>query len=133
MTPKCSISTKSKNSHLRIFVKNLKVIKKKNKRKLVEELIKRLSSSRKCRSIISLSKIIKFSLRDSSRTILTVSKVLNDERIFKTPKLKVFALEFSKSVEKKIINNGGQIFKLDEVKINDLLNNRIFLIRGKKL
>jgi len=132
MSNRYNKSTKSTDLYLRTFVKNLKLPRENVKKKFLKELIRRTNSSRKSRSVISLSKLIKFSLKDTTKSILTVSKILNDERISKTPKLKIFALNFSSSVKKKIIENGGQIFKLNEIKVDDFLNMKILFIRGKK-
>merc|ERR1711915_418744 len=77
----------------------------------VHQITKRLTMSRSNRQPVKLSKLT--DLKD--KTIVIIGKVLDDEKLFELPKLKVVALNFSREAKRKITKFGGQTFTLDQL------------------
>jgi large subunit ribosomal protein L18e len=66
---------------------------------------------------MSISKLAKIANSEEKRSkILTlVGNVLDDERMFDVPKLRVCALKFSEEARKRILKVGGECLTFDQL------------------
>ena len=80
---------------------------------------------------ISLSKVIKYALKNKNKIIVIVGKILNDERILSIPKITVCSLRISESVKSRILSAGGTIITFDQLAINFPTGKNLILLRGK--
>jgi large subunit ribosomal protein L18e len=88
--------------------------------------------SRKNQSSISLSKVVKYALKNKNKIIVIVGKVLNDERLSTIPKLNLCSLRISDSARTRILEGGGKIFTFDALAIEFPTGKNLVLLRGKK-
>lgn len=96
---------------------------------LIRQIEKKLRTTRRARPVVKVSKIAE-ELNGSSKVPLIVAKVLDDETVMQLPAMKVVALQWSKTAQRKIEANGGSIFTLDQfIKAAGSLDN-IMLIGG---
>ncbi|KAM0680233.1 60S ribosomal protein L18 [Glugoides intestinalis] len=90
---------------------------------LIRQIEKKLRTTRRCRPVVKISKIVE-DLNGSSKVPLIVAKVLDDETILQFQPINIIALSWSKSVQKKIEANGGSISTLDQfIKVAGSLDN----------
>lgn len=96
---------------------------------VIMKIAKRLTMSNRNRPPVKVSKIAE-ELGDSGKVAVLVAKVLDDERVLQLPAMKIVALQWSRSVQRKIEANGGSIHTLDQfIKVAGSLDN-ICLIKG---
>lgn len=84
--------------------------------------------SRSNRQPVKLSKLIEH----SDKIVVCIGKILDDEKVFEIPKLKIVALNFSREARKKILKFGGEIYTLDQLfTVSSDLSN-VILISGDR-
>lgn len=113
--------------HVQLF--NLfKRISENTQNEVIHAITKRLTMSRTNRQPVKISKLI----QHTDKTIVVVGKILDDEKLFEIPKLKIIALNFSREARKKILKFGGEIFTLDQIftASNDLSD--VILVNGDR-
>lgn len=94
-------------------------------------IAKRLTMSNRNRQPVKISQISN-ELKESNKVAVVVGKVLDDVGILELPAMKIVALKWSKSVQKKIEAFGGSIHTLDQfIKIAGSIEN-ILLIQGDR-
>lgn len=126
---KASKSNNKNLLNLQAFFKKIIDASVENCPVLIRQIEKKLRTTRRCRPVVKISKIVE-ELKDTNKVALVVAKVLDDETILELPALKIVALQWSKSVQKKIEANGGSIYTLDQfVKVAGSLDN-LMLIAG---
>lgn len=127
-----AVASKSQNKNLlslQAFFKKIVDASVENCPILIRQIEKRLRTTRRARPVVKISKIVA-DLNGSTKAPLIVAKVLDDETILQFPAMNVIALQWSKTVQKKIEANGGSIHTLDQfVKVSGSLDN-IMLISG---
>lgn len=101
----------SRNSqHIQLF--NLfRKISQHTQNEIVHAITKRLTMSRSNRQPMKVSKLVPH----SGKTIVVVGKILDDEKLFELPQLRIIALSFSREARAKILKFGGEIFTLDQL------------------
>ena len=62
---------------------------------------------------MSLSKVIKNAAKAGNKTIVCVSKVLDDERLLIVPKITLCCLKIAESARKRILAAGGNVLTFD--------------------
>lgn len=127
--------SKSKNKNLLAlqgFFKKIVDTSAENCPIIIRQIEKKLRTTRRARAPLKISAIVK-AMEENKKTdsvALVVAKVLDDETILQFPAMKIVALQWSKSVQKKIEANGGQISTLDTfMNVSGSLDN-LFLISG---
>lgn len=96
--------------HVQLF--NLfRRISENTKNETVHQITKRLTMSRSNRQPVKLSKLT----QHTGKIIVCIGKILDDEKVFEIPKLKIIALNFSREARNKIIRSGGEIYTLDQL------------------
>ena len=126
-------ATTTNNYHL-LLNKLYKFLARRTDSKFNEIVHKRLNQSRVTRYPISISKLAKHADTDEKRgkILVVVGKVLNDERLLETPKIRVCALQFSEEARRKIEKAGGECITFNElVKISPDGKNTV-LLRGRR-
>jgi len=94
------------------------------------KIAKRLTMSNRNRPAVKISKIVEELKEGENKTAVVVAKVLDDETLLVMPAVRVVALKWSKSVQRKIENNGGSINTLDQfIKVGGSLDNLV-LVHG---
>lgn len=125
-------ASKSQNKHLlqlQSFFKKIIDASVENCPVIIRQIEKKLRTTNRCRPVVKVSKIVE-DLNGSNKVALIVAKVLDDETILELPAMKVVALSWSKTAQKKIEANGGSIHTLDQfIKVAGSLDN-IMLISG---
>ncbi len=121
-------STNNGIQQLHAFFKKIQDASGENAHLTIRKIVKRLAMSNMNRQPVKISKIID-EVKDSNKIPLIVAKVLDDERLIVIPKMTVIALNWSRSVEKKIKAFGGSIHTLDQfIKVAGTIDN-ILLIK----
>ena len=96
-------------------------------------IFERLNHSRVNRYPISLSRLVKITNNENRNNILvTVGSVLDDERMFECPKLKICALKFSEQARKRILKAGGECLTFDQLAKIAPEGKGTWLVRGVK-
>ena len=95
-------------------------------------ILKRLQMSKTNQPVISLSHLVRLSYKNTSKVIVIVGKILNDDRMISMPKITICALKITKSTEKKIITAGGEVLTFDQLAIKNPMGKNTILIRGPK-
>lgn len=96
---------------------------------LIRQIEKKLRTTRRARPVVKISKIVE-DLAGSNKVPIVVAKVLDDERILEFPAMKIVALQWSKTVQRKIEANGGSIHTLDQfIKVAGSLDSAV-LVQG---
>lgn len=123
-------ASKSQNKNLlnlQAFFKKIIDTANENCPILIRQIEKKLRTTRRARPAVKISKIVE-ELKESNKVPIVVSKVLDDETIMEFPAMKIVALQWSKSVQKKIEANGGSIHTLDQfIKVAGSLDNAILV------
>nr|UXY87453.1 60S ribosomal protein L18 [Cryptomonas sp.] len=125
-------STQSKNVYLGMLMKIYRFLSRRTNSKFNCAILKRLQMSRTNRPSISLSRLIRLSNKNISKTIVIVGKVLNDDRVIFIPKISVCALKVSKTTKKRIIAAGGNVLTFDQLAVTSPSGRNTILIRGPK-
>lgn len=126
---KSPLSYNSSIHRLHSFFKRIIDASGENAPIMIRKIAKRLTTSRRNRQPVKISKIVD-AVKRTDKVALLVGKVLDDERVMTIPAIKVVALDWSKSVQKKIEACGGNIYTLDQfIKVAGSLDN-IVLVKG---
>lgn len=97
---------------------------------LIRQIEKKLRTTRRARPVVKISKVVKEMQNNSNKNAvpLIVAKVLDDETILEFPAMNIVALQWSKTVQKKIESNGGTISTLDQfLKVAGDLENLVLI------
>lgn len=95
---------------------------------MLMKIAKRLKMSNRNRPVVKLSKIVTELGNETQKVAVVVAKILDDERVFEIPAIKVVALKWSKSAQEKIEKNGGSISTLDQfIKVGGSLDNLVLM------
>jgi large subunit ribosomal protein L18e len=97
---------------------------------LIRQIEKKLRTTRRARPVVKISKIVKDMENNTNKSAvpLIVAKVLDDETIMSFPAMHIVALQWSKTVQKKIEMNGGSISTLDQfLKVAGVLDNLVLI------
>jgi len=124
-------ASKSKNTSilsLQAFFKQIIDASVENCPVLIRQIEKKLRTTRRARPVVKISKIVSEMSSKDKGVPLIVAKVLDDETIMQFPALNIVALQWSKSVQKKIEANGGSISTLDQfLKVAGSLENLVLI------
>jgi large subunit ribosomal protein L18e len=125
-------ASKSQNKNLlglQTFFKKIVDTSAENCPILIRQIEKKLRTTRRCRPVVKISKIVEDLAKESSEKVpIVVAKVLDDERLFELPALKIVALQWSKTAQRKIEANGGSIHTLDQfIKIAGALDSAVLI------
>lgn len=126
-------ASKSKNKNLLAlqgFFKKIIDASVENCPILIRQIEKKLRTTRRARPVVKISKIVKELENNSNKNAvpLIVAKVLDDETIMNFPSMNIVALQWSKSVQKKIEMNGGSISTLDQfMKVAGNIDNLVLI------
>ena len=94
---------------------------------IIRQIEKKLRTTRRARPVVKISKIVE-DLKGENKVPIVVAKVLDDETIMEFPAMKIVALQWSKTVQKKIEANGGSIHTLDQfIKVSGSLDNTVLI------
>merc|ERR1719281_707796 len=100
--------------------------------KLFKTVLRRLVSSRVNRPPLSLTKMIKHLGKKQDRTVVAVTTITDDERLYEVPKMTVAALKFTESDRARIVAAGGQCLTLDELIMQTPSGSNCLLLRANK-
>lgn len=62
---------------------------------------------------MALSRLVKSASKHENKTLVCVTKVLDDERLLTVPKMTVCALKITDSARKRILAAGGEVMTFD--------------------
>ncbi|KAK1349460.1 hypothetical protein LUQ84_3593 [Hamiltosporidium tvaerminnensis] len=82
---------------------------------VIKKIAHRLRMSRSNQHPLKVSNIVRQLEGKSDKVAVVVGKVLDDERMIEIPGIRVVALEFSRTAQKKIEKFGGECFTLDRL------------------
>ena len=124
----------TENDYHQLLIKLYKFLARRTESNFNKIVYERLSQSRTTRYPMSISKIAKISNTEEKRnkTIVLVGNVLDDERMFEVPKLKVCALKFSEEARRRILKAGGECLTFDQLAKSDPQGSNTLLVRGKR-
>jgi ribosomal protein L18E len=101
----------------------------------LQVILHRLFLSKVNKPPISLSKIVIETAKTpelSSKVIVQVGTVTDDERLLEVPKLSIAALKFTRSAKERILNAGGEALTLDQLALRAPTGANTVLLRGKR-
>merc|ERR1712210_351507 len=81
---------------------------------------------------LSLTKMIKHLGKKQDRTVVAVTTITDDERLYEVPKLTVAALKFTESARARIVAAGGSCLTLDELIMQSPSGSNCLLLRANK-
>merc|ERR1711979_35140 len=95
---------------------------------------KRLNGTNTMRYPMSLSRLCKVANSEEKRgkLLVLVGKVLDDERMFEVPKMRVCALKVSDRARARIVKAGGEVLTFDQLAKVAPLGENTLLLRGKR-
>jgi large subunit ribosomal protein L18e len=125
-------SIQSKNIYYNMIFKVYRFLTRRTNSKFNFSILKRLQMSRTNQSTISLTRLIRLSLNNLTKTIVVVGKVLNDDRVINIPKITICALRITNSTKKRIIAAGGTIIRFDQLAVCNPMGKNTILIRGAR-
>ena len=64
---------------------------------------------------MSLSRVVKNASKAGDKTIVCVTKVLDDERMLVCPKMTICCLKIAESARKRILAAGGNVMTFDQL------------------
>ena len=122
------------NLYHRLLIKLYKFLARRTDSKFNKIVLKRLSQSNTIRYPISISKLTKHvqDSKNKDQILVVVGNVLNDERLFNVPKLRVCALRFSEEARRRILKAGGQVITFDKLAKLAPLGENTLLLRGAR-
>ncbi|OWT39906.1 60S ribosomal protein L18-A [Cryptococcus neoformans Bt1] len=126
---------KSEDPYLLLLVKLYRFLARRTDSKFNRVILKRLFMSKINRPPISLSRIVKETKNsnpDSSKTVVVVGTILDDERLPEVPKLSIAALRFSTAARERITAAGGEALTLDQLALRAPTGSNTVLLRGKR-
>jgi large subunit ribosomal protein L18e len=105
----------TENDYHQLLIKLYKFLSRRTESKFNKIVYERLCHSRTTRYPMSISKLVKIADTEEKRlkTLVLAGNVLDDERMFVVPKLKVCALKFSEEARRRIIKAGGECLTFD--------------------
>jgi large subunit ribosomal protein L18e len=105
------------NVYLRLLVKLYKYLVRRTNSKFNKVVLKRLIMSRSHKRPISLGRLVKSTKNAKKDSIaVIVGTVTNDIRVLEVPKdLKIAALHVTESARRRITENGGAVYSLDQL------------------
>lgn len=123
----------TENNYHKLLIKLYKFLARRTDSKFNQIVFERLNHSRVNRYPISLSRLIKITNQENRSNILVfVGSVLDDERMYECPKLRVCALRFSEQARKRILKAGGECLTFDQLAKISPEGKGTWLLRGKK-
>ena len=125
-------SSLSKNIYFEMIIKIYRFLTRRTISKFNCAVLKRLQMSRKNQPVISLSRLIRLSSKNTSKIVVVIGKVLNDDRLAEIPKLSICALGLTNSTKSRIIAAGGNIITFDRLATENPIGKNTILIRGSK-
>ena len=122
------------NLYHRLLIKLYKFLARRTDSKFNKIVLKRLSQSNTIRYPISISKLAKHvqDSKNKDQILVVVGNVLNDERLFNVPRLRVCALRFSEEARRRILKAGGQVITFDKLAKLAPLGENTLLLRGAR-
>jgi len=130
---------KSQNLYLRLASKLYKFLARRTDSKFNRIVLKRLSSSKRNKAPVSLSKLIKFGKKATENSkgrdlvFALVGTVTNDTRVVDVPALNVCALRFTEEARLRITKAGGQCLTFDQLAVNRPKGQNCVLLRGSRM
>ena len=105
----------SHNVYLRLLLKLYKFLDRRTDSKFNNIILRRLCHSRVNRAPLSVSRVAKYMRGKDGKIAVIVGNVLNDERMFEVPKLRVCALHFTEAARQRIVKAGGECLTFDQL------------------
>merc|ERR1712226_1031804 len=95
---------------------------------------KRLNGTNTMRYPMSLSRLCKVANTDEKKgkILVLVGKILDDERLFTVPKMRVCALKVSDHARARIVKAGGEVLTFDQLAKVAPLGENTLLLRGRR-
>eukprot|EP01092_Planopodium_desertum_P011000 TRINITY_DN5006_c0_g3_i1.p2 TRINITY_DN5006_c0_g3~~TRINITY_DN5006_c0_g3_i1.p2 ORF type:complete len:173 (-),score=24.06 TRINITY_DN5006_c0_g3_i1:41-535(-) len=125
---------KSNNPYLKLLVRLYRFLARRTDSRFNETILHRLCMSRTSRPAISVSKAARWlKHKDVDKTILvSVSPVVDDERLLDVPKMNICALKFTESARARILKAGGKVFTFDQLALLRPTGANCLLVRGPR-
>lgn len=120
--------SRSRNTFHQSLLSLYKKISENTTNLTIQKITKRLTMSRSNRQPLKISKLVKH----QDKVIVFVGKVLDDEKLFDVPKMKIVALSISKNAYKKLLRAGGEFYTLDKLFIAAPGLENIELVQGDR-
>eukprot|EP01106_Pelomyxa_sp_JSP_P016975 TRINITY_DN65_c0_g2_i1.p1 TRINITY_DN65_c0_g2~~TRINITY_DN65_c0_g2_i1.p1 ORF type:complete len:182 (+),score=26.70 TRINITY_DN65_c0_g2_i1:129-674(+) len=123
--------TRSRDPYMKLLVKLYRFLARRTQSRFNKKVAHRMMMSRVNRPIMSLSKLTVFMKTQRPGTIaVSVSKVVDDNRLLKVPQMLVCALRFSERARKRITNAGGRCLTFDQLAVVRPTGSKTLLVRG---
>lgn len=91
--------------------------------------------SRINKPVISIQKVARFmkeKAKDESSIAVIVGSVTNDNRLLKTPKLRICALKVTEAARARILKAGGEIVTFDQLALLAPTGKNTVLLQGRR-
>ncbi|XP_050524302.1 60S ribosomal protein L18 [Daktulosphaira vitifoliae] len=125
---------KSKDVYLLLLVKLYRFLARRTRSHFNKIILRRLFMSRINRPPLSLSAIASKmnKINDEKRIAVVVGTIVDDKRLFKTPKITVCALRVTAGARARILKAGGTILTFDQLALKAPTGKNTVLLQGKR-
>lgn len=118
------------NKEVLTLVRLFKFLGRRAESPFAEQIVKRLSTSRRNRPPMSLTKVIKYWNNRTEKIPVIVGTVTDDVRLHEVPKVTIAALRFTESARARILKAGGQCLTLDQLAQRHPTGANTVLLKG---
>ncbi|KAG0436777.1 60S ribosomal protein L18 [Dictyocoela muelleri] len=120
--------SKSRNTYHQSLLNLYKKITENTENQLIHKIVKRLTMTRSNRQPLKISKLIPY----ADKVIVMVGKILDDEKMFSVPKMKIVAHSISRTAHAKLLKNGGEFYTLDQLFVAAPGLKNVELVQGDR-
>merc|ERR1711862_228992 len=127
-------TAKTPNLYHGLLLKLYSFLARRTDSKFNKIINKRLNGTNTMRYPMSLSRLCKVANTDEKKgkILVLVGKVLDDERLFTVPKMRVCALKVSDHARARIVKAGGEVLTFDQLAKVAPLGENTLLLRGRR-
>ncbi|CAB3406862.1 unnamed protein product [Caenorhabditis bovis] len=125
---------RSENPYVRLLAKLYGFLARRTGAKFNDIVLKRLRMSRRFRQPLSLAQVVRHVKKpgNAEKTIVTLSTVTDDARLYTVPKITLAALHVTEGARARILKAGGEIITLDQLALKSPKGENTVLIQGPR-
>ncbi|EFO88317.1 hypothetical protein CRE_16483 [Caenorhabditis remanei] len=125
---------KSENPYLRLLSKLYAFLARRTGEKFNAIVLKRLRMSRRNRQPLSIAKVARIVKKagNENKTVVSLSTVTDDARLYEVPKISLAALHVTEGARARILANGGEIITLDQLALRSPKGENTVFLQGPR-
>eukprot|EP00760_Papus_ankaliazontas_P011517 PhM_4_TR14823/c1_g1_i1/m.36436/K02883/RP-L18e, RPL18; large subunit ribosomal protein L18e len=123
---------KAENPYIQVLVRLYRFLARRTSSRFNQRVLNRLMLSKTNRASMSLSRIVKFAANAGDKIVVVPTAVLDDARLPQIPKMRICALRFTKTAQRRIAAAGGETLTFDQLALQAPTGKNTVLLRGRK-